>query len=151
MIIENTPFLETERLLLRKFTQDDLQDILLIYADAAANEFLPWFPLTSMEEATQFLANILADYAKPAAYRYAIALKTDNRAIGYVNISDLGKSNDLGYGLRKEFWYYGIAAEACIAVCKRCKAAGYSYITATHDVNNPSSGQVMKKIGMSYR
>ena len=28
---------------------------------------------------------------------------------------------------------------------------GFSYITATHDRNNPRSGEVMKKIGMTYR
>ena len=28
---------------------------------------------------------------------------------------------------------------------------GISYITATHDVQNPRSGEVMKKLGMSYQ
>ena len=29
--------------------------------------------------------------------------------------------------------------------------AGFPYITATHDVNNPASGEVMRNIGMRYR
>lgn len=29
--------------------------------------------------------------------------------------------------------------------------AGFPYITATHDVNNPASGGVMRNIGMRYR
>ena len=35
-------------------------------------------------------------------------------------------------------------------VCTCCDAAG-PYITATHDRNNPRSGNVMRKLGMTYR
>ena len=59
-------------------------------------------------------------------------------------------SRDFGYGLRKDFWGKGIASEAAAAVVERLKNAGYDYITATHDVNNPKSGEVMKRIGMKY-
>ena len=33
---------------------------------------------------------------------------------------------------------------------ERIRNAGYPYITATHDINNPRSGEVMKKLGMKY-
>ena len=48
---ENTPRLETERLILRKFQHDDLEDVFRIYSDLEVNTFLPWFPLRSMDEA----------------------------------------------------------------------------------------------------
>lgn len=32
----------------------------------------------------------------------------------------------------------------------RLKENGFRYITATHDIHNPASGEVMKKIGMKY-
>lgn len=47
----NTPTLETERLILRKFTENDLEALYRIYSDEEANRFLPWFPLKNMEEA----------------------------------------------------------------------------------------------------
>ena len=47
----NTPALETQRLILRKFTEDDLEDVYLIYSDREANAFLPWFPLETRDEA----------------------------------------------------------------------------------------------------
>ena len=34
---------------------------------------------------------------------------------------------------------------------EKLKASGLPFITATHDVNNPRSGEVMKKIGMTYQ
>lgn len=46
----NTPILETERLILRKFTEDDLEAMFKIYSDKEVNRFLPWFPLSTLEE-----------------------------------------------------------------------------------------------------
>lgn len=56
-------------------------------------------------------------------------------------------SYDLGYGLRKEYWHQGIASEAVKAVIEQLKEDDILYITATHDVNNPRSGEIMKKKG----
>ena len=50
----NTPTLETERLILRKFTPDDLKALFDIYSDEEVNTFLPWFPLKTLEEARTF-------------------------------------------------------------------------------------------------
>lgn len=148
---ENTPQLETARLVLRKFTENDIQDILLIYGDTEVNKFLPWFLVKSIEEAREYLTkSIFPEYEKDTAYRYAIALKEGNHPIGYVSIGDIGNSNDIGYGLRKEFWNKGIMTEACTAIVDHLREVGFPFITATHDVLNPYSGEVMKKIGMTY-
>lgn len=50
----NTPQLETERLILRKFTENDIEALYLILSDEEANTFLPWFPLKNIEEARFF-------------------------------------------------------------------------------------------------
>lgn len=34
---------------------------------------------------------------------------------------------------------------------EQLKKDGIPYITATHDINNPRSGSVMKRIGMEYK
>ena len=47
----NTPTIETERLILRKFTLDDLEAIYQIYSDEEVNRFLPWFPLRNRDQA----------------------------------------------------------------------------------------------------
>lgn len=147
----NTPVLETERLLLRKFTEEDLEALYEIFRDEEVNRFLPWFPLQSLEEAAAFYEErYAAGYAKPRAYAYAICLKEEGRPIGYIKV-DLEESHDFGYGLKKEFWHQGIVTEAGQAVIARVKADGLSYITATHDRNNPRSGGVMRNLGMKYQ
>lgn len=151
MRYENTPELQTERLILRKFTVDDAKALLELLSEEETNRFLPWFPLKSIDEAKTFLEeHFLSCYGKPSCYRYAICLKEKNRPIGYVWLAD-NESYDFGYALKKEFWHRGIVSEAARAVVERIKDAGYPYITATHDVNNPRSGAVMRSLGMTYR
>ena len=148
MAYKNTPRLETERLILRKFTENDIEALFLILADKEVNTFLPWFPLKSIDEAQSFYeARFAADYEKPQSYAYAICLKADNYPMGYIKV-DMDESHDLGYGLRKEFWHRGIVTEAGKAVIAQVKKDGLPYITATHDINNPRSGGVMRQVGI---
>lgn len=147
----NTPRIETSRLILRKFTEDDIAALYEIHRDGEVNRFLPWFPLRSMEEAAAFFQKRFAgNYAKARGYNYAVCLKADDIPIGYVNVG-MDDSHDFGYGLRKEFWHSGIATEAGKAVVAQLEKDGIPYITATHDVNNPRSGNVMKRLGMKYQ
>ena len=151
MLIENTPSLETERLLLRRFVAEDVQALYALLSDEETNAFLPWFPLTSLREAEAFLqTHFLDHYARPTAYRYAVCPKGEPHPIGYVWLGD-PPANDFGYALRREYWRRGLATEAARAVMERIRRAGYPYVTATHDVNNPRSGEVMRKLGMVYR
>lgn len=151
MCFENTPAIKTERLILRKFTKNDLKALFTIFSDEAANTYLPWFPLKSMEEAeTFFEEKYKRVYERPCSYQYAICLKNDNVPIGYINVS-MDNGHDFGYGLRREFWHRGIVTEAGKAVVKQLKKDGMPYITATHDINNPRSGGVMQRLGMHYQ
>lgn len=147
----NTPTLETEKLILRKFMEDDLNALYKIFSDKEVNKFLPWFPLNTPEEAKLFYKkHYESKYTKECSYNYAICLKEDNYPIGYVNV-ETNDSYDLGYGLNKDFWHNGIITEACKAVIEQLMKDDIPYITATHDVNNSRSGRVMKRLGMDYQ
>lgn len=147
----NTPRIETERLILRKFVEDDLDYVYEILKDEKVNTFLPWYPVKDKIEAkTHLRERYLDNYNKEKSYHYAVCLKENNIPIGYINVSD-NDSYDLGYGLRKEFWGNGIITEGCSAVIEVLKRDKIPYITATHDVNNIKSGEVMKRIGMEYK
>lgn len=148
---ENTPELITERLILRKFTEEDREALYEILKDEEVNRFLPWFPASSLTAAETFLKeHYLDSYKKESGYQYAICLKGENRPVGYIGVS-MEESHDLGYGLRKEYWNQGIVTEAGRAVIERVRKDGIPYLTATHDVKNPASGAVMEKLGMSYQ
>lgn len=147
----NTPTLTTERLILCKFSENDLEALFKIYSDEEVNTFLPWFPLKTLEETLAFYKSRYESvYTRKRAYNYAVCLKTDNYPIGYINVGAKG-AYDFGYALRKEFWRNGYITEAGGAVIERLKKDGIPYITATHDINNPKSGEVMKRLNMIYQ
>ena len=58
----NTPTLETERLILRKFIENDIEAMYRIYSDKEVNKFLPWFPLESLEETRLFFNLSMASF-----------------------------------------------------------------------------------------
>lgn len=151
MMNRNTPTLETERFILRKFTENDLEALYKIYSDEEVNRFLPLFPLKTMEDTKDFYEKqFVCRYNQECGYNYAICLKKDNCPIGYIN-AGIDDSHDFGYGLCKEFWHKGMVTEAGRAVVGQLKKDGIPYITATHDVNNPRSGGVMRQLGMKYQ
>lgn len=134
-----------ERIILRKFTQNDIEAIFKIFGDTEINKFLPWFPIKNLNEAKEFYKT---RYENNSDYKYAICLKENNIPIGYINISS-NDSYDLGYGLLKEYWGNGIILEACKILVESIKNE-IPYITATHDRENIRSGNVMKRLGMKY-
>ena len=146
----NTPRIETERLILRRFTPEDIPALLEIQKNEEVNRFVPWFPLKTIEDAKAFYEKRYASvYARERGYQYAICLKENDVPVGYIGV-EMGEAHDLGYGLHRDFWHRGIVTEAARAVVEQVKQDGVPFVTATHDVNNPRSGGVMRNIGMKY-
>lgn len=139
------PVLETERLLLRPFQREDGPAMLPILSHREVNRFLPWSPVESLEECVRFLEERLMGPG-----RYAVCLKNVLSPVGYVTVGG-PDSFDLGYGLARRWWGQGLAAEAAGAVAEELRRVGLPCLTATHDVENPASGRVMEKLGMTYR
>jgi ribosomal-protein-alanine N-acetyltransferase len=148
---DTLPELHTQRLLLRAFRKEDAPALLRILSDRKANTFLPWFLVDTLEEAERFLEErFLTKGPMEKGCCYAICWKEEGIPIGYVHM-DGGEGHDFGYGLREEYWRRGIVTEAARRVMEEIRRAGVPYLTATHDVNNPRSGAVMQKLGMTYR
>lgn len=141
--------IETERLILRRFTETDADALFALLGDEEVNTFLPMFPLKDIGEARQYLRHI-ENHIRRKGFYYAVCPKEDDRPVGCVHVSG-DDSHDLGYSLRKEFWQKGICTEACRAVIDMLRRTDVPYVTATHDVNNPRSGKVMQAAGMTYR
>ena len=144
--------LNTQRLIIRKFYIDDTKSLFSILSDEEVNKHLPWFPFKSLEDTKNHLVNFyLKTNDNNNFYRYAVCLKENNIPIGYIHFENNNDNNDFGYGLKKEYWNKGIITEAAKTVIEELKRNNVKYITATHDRNNIASGEVMKKIGMTYK
>lgn len=46
----NTPELRTKRLILRRFIEEDLNELFLILSDEEVNTYLPWYPVKTLKK-----------------------------------------------------------------------------------------------------
>lgn len=113
--------METNRLIVRRFEESDMEAMYLLFSDEEVNTFLPWYPVKDRNETKHFFETRL----KGKKYCFAICLKDDNYPIGYVHAEE-DDSHDFGYALRKKYWHQGIVSEASNAVIGLLKKRGDS-------------------------
>lgn len=138
----------TDRLILRPFTEDDLSEFMAIQRDPVVNRFLPWFMPATADEARAMLRDRYLD--NPDGDQLAVCLKSTNKVIGYIG-AEASADHDFGYGLARSAWGHGYMTEAAAALIAALPVADYPFLTATHDVENPKSGRVMRRLGMHYQ
>ena len=150
-----TKRLETERLILRRFTLEDAEKMYYNWAsDPEVTRYLTWQPHKSVEETAEILQQWEAGYSKNEFYQWAIELNDIEQPIGSISVVSLNEdvqSAELGYCIGKSWWHQGYTTEAVEAVIRFLMAeVGAGRVWAQHDVANPNSGEVMKKAGMDY-
>jgi RimJ/RimL family protein N-acetyltransferase len=145
--------LQTERLILRDFEEDDWAAVHVYATDPEVVRFMPWGP---NEEATtkSYIASVLAGRrASPRrSFELAVTRRADGRLIGGCGFhaSDLhNREGWIGYVFRRDSWGQGYATEAARALL----ALGFDQfqlhrIFATCDPRNHGSAHVLEKIGM---
>jgi RimJ/RimL family protein N-acetyltransferase len=69
------------------------------------------------------------------------------RSIGYIGLADRNDQVELGYWLARPWWGRGYATEAGRGVLAIARMLGYRRIAASHFVDNPASGRVLRKLG----
>ena len=147
-----TKSIQTKRLLLRKYQENDVDDIYHNYAtDERVTRYLPWPPYTRMQDLAAFISAQISGYSD-AVYNWVIEYA--GQVIGSVSATVVDVTNEcceIGYCLGYDYWNRGIMAEAVRAVLGYLfHAAGFHRVMAKHDVDNPGSGRVMAKCGMVY-
>jgi len=145
--------LETPRLILREFADDDATAVHAYAADAEVVRHLDWGPNTP-EDTVQFLAMARAtrDAVSRTAYHLAIVLQAAGRLVGGCRIeirSLANESGDVGYVLDRQVWGQGYATEATRALVGfGFESLALHRIWATCDVHNAASARVLEKLGM---
>lgn len=153
-----TKTIETERLLLRPFCAADAGPMYRNWAsDSEVTRFLTWPPHANVEASLTVIEGWVEQYDSPERnfYQWAIALKgEEDNPIGSISVVALDEKTEMaeiGYCIGRDRWHTGITSEALRAVIDLLfDEVGANRIQAKHDANNPNSGRVMKKCGMSY-
>ena len=148
--------IETERVLLRRFTLDDARAMYKNWAsDPDVTKFLTWPAHSGIDVSKAVLEEWVSLYAEKNYYQWAIVLKEHgNDPIGSISAVRMDEEIDMvhiGYCLGKEWWRRGIMSEALKAVMDFFfDRVGANRVESRHDPRNPHSGMVMKKCGMKY-
>lgn len=151
-----TQTIETPRLILRPFVMADARAMYENWAsDPEVAKYVTWPAHSSVEVTRMLLGEWIVRYQKPDNYNWAIELKDgDGKPIG--NISAVAGNEDLniieiGYCLGRAWWSGGMMTEALKAVISFFFGrVGANRVEARYDVNNPASGRVMVKAGMTF-
>ena len=142
--------LETRRMILRKFTQDDF-DAVHSYASAPENiVYMVWGPNTP-EQTRAFIHMAIskAEESPCMDYQYAAVLKGTGRLIGACSLDLSGDDAEIGWILHRDFWKQGYGPEMGKAMLELgFDGLQLHRIIARCDAENYGSYRVMDKIGM---
>src|SRR5690554_324686 len=152
---KGTEMLETERLILRRFTIDDADAMFNNWAnDPEVTKYLTWLPHGKVDITRNLLESWIKEYEDLEKYNWTIVLKNIGKPIGSISVveaSNIWERAEIGYCMGKKYWNQGIMTESLKAVVNYLiTQIGFKRIQATHHVDNPASGKVMLKTGMKY-
>src|SRR6266700_5662626 len=149
-------FLETDRLVLRRFTMADADNLVRLDADPDVMRFVTGGIPTSREEIeNEFLPAFLGYYQRYEGYGFWAAIeKVTGEFLGWFHFrprEDAAPGEvDLGYRLRRSAWGKGYATEGSRALIRKgFTEFGVQRVVAGATAGNMASRRVMEKAGMT--
>lgn len=147
-----TRTLESERLILRKFTLDDAEEMYNNWAsDPDVTKYVSFAPHKNLEETKKIISMWISEYADDN-FNWIVELKENHEAIGSISVikkSKIHNNCEIGYVYGSKFWGNGYATETLRKVPEYLLFdCDFHLVEAKHYESNPASGKVMEKAGM---
>ena len=140
--------LRTDRLLLRPFHVEDVDDVYEYARDPEWGRFLPVRQPYTRKDAETFVAqSVLTDWESRPMW----ALVKKSNVVGAIGLHVRAATQvaELGFSIGKSQWGKGLVVEAAEAVLDwGFEKRGLAKIFATADVRNSRSQRVQEKLGM---
>lgn len=145
--------LETERLIIRPYTREDLEELIEMRSDPDVYKYLGGLERQNPAEITKRLDFYLSCYEKLGFGMSAMIWKENGETIGGGGLQPLENTGEIevGYSLKKNYWRLGIGYECAYAWLKYgFESAGLERIVAVADEDNTGSWRIMEKCGMTF-
>ena len=143
--------IETERLLLRIFRPDDLDDLARLFSDPEVLRYVGDGKPASREESDRALQSIIKHWQTHGFGRWAVFDKRTQKFIGFGGLRSLFGTPEVVYHLAKANWGKGFATELGRAALRfGFEARGFERIVAIAKPENAASIHVMDKLGMRF-
>ena len=147
------PTLETERLILRRIVMSDAKDIFAYSCDEEVARHVLWTAQKDIAEAKFYCKYMMRRYKNDEPSSWGIIEKKTGKlvgTIGYMTYSEDNNSVEVGYSLAHWLWNGGYMTEALRRVIDYTfEDMEINRIEAQHELDNPASGRVMEKCGMT--
>ncbi|MDA3644764.1 GNAT family N-acetyltransferase [Saccharopolyspora indica] len=148
-------FLETDRLVLRRFTEADADDLVLLDSDPEVMRFLTGEPTPRAEIEEEVLPRILRDYDLGPAGRWAALERSTGQFAGWLALQPPEDGSveevELGYRLKTSVWGRGYATEGARALIRKGFAElGVQRVWAQTMAVNTASRRVLEKAGLRH-
>ena len=143
--------IETERLILRPWREDDAEDLYRWASDPLVGPAAGWPAHTSVEDSLSVLRTILM---KPDTW--AVTLRGSDEPVGSVGIFPCScaladRQPEIGYWLARPLWGKGYIPEAVRALIELCFRRGAEAVWCAHARENDKSRRVIEKCGFTCR
>lgn len=147
--------IETERLLLRRLTPDDLDALFALYRDPEVRRYFPDGTLTYEETKAELEWIIDVYYGQYGWGLWATIHKPTGAFIGRCGLLPWtidGQSEvEVAYLIAKEYWGQGLGTEAAQAILRYgFEQVGVSRLVCLIEEENQASQRVAAKIGMAF-
>lgn len=149
------PVIETERLLLRPLETTDAEHIFSTWAsDQRVTKFMVYATHQNVEATREWLENVVKT-SNDENYKgvdIGFQLKETGKLIGSGGAIYKPEHDrwSIGYNLAYDYWHKGYTPEAMRALVDYLHGIGIKHFISDHAVDNPNSGKVMEKIGMTF-
>lgn len=147
------PTLETKRLILRRITLRDAKDIFAYSSDPQVARHVLWSAQKDLSEAKDYCRFMIRRYRNDEPSSWGVIDKASGSLIGTIGFMDYSEDNgsvEIGYSLARRMWGKGLMTEAVNRVIEYTfEYMDINRIEAQHELENPSSGRVMEKCGMT--
>ena len=144
-----SPKLETDRLILRRYNESDINSFYEIIHDERLQQFIH-FPNLSFEQELEYIKECIKNVDTDKCEKWSIVLKETNETIGNISVNTVVKKHnycDVGYVIRYNYWGNGYASEALKTISDYLLASGYYLVECTCNELNKQSLRVMGKAG----
>lgn len=147
---EPFPLLETERLLIRRIEQSDIDDIFSMRSHIMMHEYTDTLPDTQVVQASNYISRIHKGLNEKIFILWGIELKSEHKLIGTVciwNLDEVTNGGELGYGIHPDFHHRGYMKEALIPVIHfGLGTMNLSILVAYTEINNLHSIHLLEKL-----
>ena len=147
--------LQTERLILRPWQEDDAEELYKYASHPAVGPMAGWPVHTSIEQSREIIRTVLA-----GPETYAVVLKSEGKPIGSIALMIGSESNiklpndecEIGYWIGVPYWGQGLIPEAIRALQRHAfEKLGMKRMWCGYFDGNTKSKRAQEKCGFKYQ